>query len=353
MSEYPSLGLSDSESRWIGIRRHQAVLVISGVGLIGDWAVGVSSGPVAGVVGALLVVGALPWKDSLTVGEFALVAVRFLVRSRWTSVKVSTTGESLTIEARGVAQVTGYELQHHGRLDLSGDDLREADALAALADAMANADGVRHVSLQVQSGHCGVRTLLALPRGTRAPEGWRLNTALVGEVVGLSTLGATWVMERWSHVRTVDGPVAMVRIRDLSAVPRGRALLESLQQMSDVLVALHFEVMAVSRAERTAARAVHRTGSDWAASRAVGFRRTARAERAFERLSHREVAVARGRALLRLGIYVRIRATNTDELAARVSSIIESAHAAGLRCERGLGRQALWYCAHLPGGPGW
>ena len=37
MSELLGLGVADGESRWIGVRRHQAVLVIAGFGLIGEW----------------------------------------------------------------------------------------------------------------------------------------------------------------------------------------------------------------------------------------------------------------------------------------------------------------------------
>ena len=37
MSESLGLGEADADARWIGVRRHQAVLVVLGIGLLGDW----------------------------------------------------------------------------------------------------------------------------------------------------------------------------------------------------------------------------------------------------------------------------------------------------------------------------
>jgi hypothetical protein len=98
---------------------------------------------------------------------------------------------------------------------------------------------------------------------------------------------------------------------------------------------------------------VHRTGTDDAASASVGFRHTARAQRALQRLTQREILVAGGRALLRIGVYVCVRAPSQRQLNSSVSEVLRRAHEAGLRCERGLGRQAIWFCHQLPGGPGW
>jgi hypothetical protein len=146
----------------------------------------------------------------------------------------------------------------------------------------------------------------------------------------------------------------VLRVRDFTAVSHGQALLERLQQSSDqVSLGLHVDVISAQRAHRMAERAVHRTGSDGAAARSVGFRRTARADRSLERLAQREVLVASGRALLRAGVYVCVHAPSRSELDQRVRDVLRRGHESGLRCERGLGRQAAWFCHQLPGGPGW
>jgi len=54
--------------------------------------------------------------------------------------------------------------------------------------------------------------------------------------------------------------------------------------------------------------------SDDATSRAVGFRRTARSARNYERLAQREALVASGRALVRVAVYLLVRASSLDEL---------------------------------------
>jgi hypothetical protein len=355
MSELLGLGGADGDVRWLGIRRHQATLVIGGIGLVGDWVVRTRSGPLEVFAGIALLTGALPFYDSLTIGESLLVGLRYLSRSRWTRVAVVGDRTALSLRARGQVMVQGFALQHRGRLDLSGHDLQRAQDLAAFADALATGDRSAHVSVHVRSKHERAHTLLSLEKGTIPPEGWSESSELLLVVMGLTLArGSTWLLERWGYLRSGDGLVRVLRIRDFSAVPDGRALLERLQQSGNqVTVALHFDVVSGRRAQRIAERAVHRLGSDGAASRSVGFRRTARADRSLERLAQREMLVASGRALLRVAVYVSVHATSRNQLHQRVSEVLRRAHEAGLRCERGLGRQSIWYCQQLPGGPGW
>ena len=54
MSEYVALGEADAEARWIGIRRHQAALVIVGLGLAGDWVISPRAPVIEVVVGVVL-----------------------------------------------------------------------------------------------------------------------------------------------------------------------------------------------------------------------------------------------------------------------------------------------------------
>jgi len=162
------------------------------------------------------------------------------------------------------------------------------------------------------------------------------------------------MLERWTYVRVADQLIRVLRIRDFSSVAEGQALLEKVQfasAWSDV--SLHVEVVAGAKAQRMSARAVHRMRSDDAASQAAGFRRTARSSRSLDRLREREALVAQGKALLHVAVFLVVRASTLSTLEHDVASVTHRALEAGLRVESGRGRQASWYCAQLPGGPGW
>jgi hypothetical protein len=354
MSEHLGLGVADGESRWIGVRRHQAGLAIVGAGLIGEWITQVHGALVEFALGLALLSCAAPTRDGLTVGERVRIGVDFVVRSRWTSVQVTNRGEAVTIVARGAATVRGFELLHRGRLDLSGRDQQNALALAEFADALATSDVTRHFSLHVRTSPNEVATLLAVPSDVNAPLGWKenANLALDAATAG-GGAGVAWLMERWAYVRDARGVTRVLRVRDFSAVPDGRAFLERLQFASSTLdVVVHVDVVGGARAHRLAARAVHRVGSDDVTSRAAGFRRTAQSTRTLERLRQRESMVVEGTALLRIAVFVVVRAASPQLLRHDVKAVTRSAFESGLRCEPGFGRQAPWYCAQLPGAPG-
>jgi hypothetical protein len=354
MSELLGLGVADGESRWIGVRRHQAVLVISGLGLIGEWITQVHGALFELLSGVVLLTSAAPTRDGLTIAERLRIAVDYAVRSRWTSIRATARGGSVTINAHGEATVRSYELQHRGRLDLSGRDQLNAVALAEFADALASTDDTRHFSLHVRTAPNDVVTVLAVPSGVSAPSTWLENNALALEAVGPADQGAAWLLERWSYVRNARDVMRVLRVRDFSAVADGHALLERLQFASPSLdVVVHVEVVGGVRAHRLAARAVHRLGSDDVTSQAAGFRRTAQSVRALERLRQRESLVVEGTALMRLAVFVVIRAPTLAQLRLDVRDVTRRALESGLRCEPGLGRQASWYCAQLPGAPGW
>jgi len=355
MSDQVALGVSDGDSRWIGVRRHQAVLVIAGVGLSGDWVIRAGSSLAELAAGVILLLGAVVVHDGLSVGELAVVASRYAARSRWTVVSAGSDASALRLQARGDAVVRGFELRHRGRLDLNGLDTLGAAALAVHCDALAAGGSTTHVSVHVDSTSRGARTLLTLRGSGVAPEGWMEGDRLLADVAGLAAgKRSCGLLERWRYVRSSGHVIAVVRIADFSAVPDGRAVLQRLgQSRHDVSVALHFDVVGGPRARRMAERAVHRVGSDGALARSAGFRRTARAERSFARVGQREAQVAHGRALLRLAVYVSVRAGSRDQLDDAVDDLIRRARDTGLRVERGRGRQAIWYCRQLPGGPGW
>jgi hypothetical protein len=353
-SEHIGLGESDAQSKWIGIRRHQAALVIGAIGLIGDWIIRPNESLVEVVVGVLLLVGAAPLYDGLTFGEVADISIRYLLRKHWVAISAVVLGDDVALWSKGDASFRGYELSHRGRLDLSGRDVSTAEGLAYLADAASASRVGQHFSQFVYHDKGLVSTILTLPLDVPAPDGWLLNTDLALGVCRVGDNSSSDLLEQFSFLRAADCLVRVYRIRDFSAVPSSRGLLECLLRCDVQFdVAVHIDVVSGSRAHRLAARAVHRVGSDDETSRSAGFRRSARSSRGFERTSQREVLVADGRSLLRLAVFVLVNASSLDELNARSSMLWRQAHDAGLRLERGWGLQARWYRAQLPGGGGW
>ncbi len=353
MSEHLELGLADADSRWIGIRRHQAALVIVGLALAGDFIVRPRSTAVEGVLGALALLGAIPTHDSMTGAQLARVAVGFLLRSHWTSMSVSVSSQGVVMDGGDRSPLHGYELVHLGRLDLSGRDHELAESLANFADSLASGERTRHFSIHLLVGLSGTRTLLVTTADVAPPPGWRENDALAREAaVALEGGEVEWLLERWSYVRRSDGVHHVLRVRDFGVASRGRAVLDHVQAVPALVdVVLHVDVIDRVRAQRLASRAVHRVGSDDAMSQAAGFRRTATSARSIDRLHQRETLVAEGRALLRLAVYLVVRAPDLDQLRVKSGEVERRVREAGLRCERGNGRQLDWYRQHLPGGP--
>jgi hypothetical protein len=172
--------------------------------------------------------------------------------------------------------------------------------------------------------------------------------------VGAGDSAAHRLLERYTYLRTPNELVRVFRVRDFSSVPQTRALLEqTLRSSVPLSLAVHCDVVAGVKAQRLAAKAVHRVRSDEATSSAAGFRRTARTSRNYERLAQREVLVASGRSLLRVAVFLTVRGETLEEMQRRGRLVWRNAHDAGLRLERGHGRQLSWYVAQLPGGPGW
>jgi hypothetical protein len=355
MSDLLGLGVADADVRWIGVRRHQAVLVIVGLAMVGDWVTRSNGRPLEVLFGAALLAGAAPMHDGLTGAELLSIATRFLARSSWTTVSVSSTNGGVSLSAGREVGFRVCELQHRGRLDLSGQDLVESELIAELVDGLATGERTRHISVHTCSRPDWVVTLLALPVDVNPPDGWKLNDSLAIDVVGTPRFDSSMtILERWRYVRVPTGVIATLRVHDFSAAPAGRSMLEQIQFASPSLdVALHIDVVGGSRANRLAARAVHRVGSDDATSQAAGFRRSARSVQFLERLRQRESLIVDGRSLLRISVYLVVRANDLGELRRAMAGVMRCASQAGLRCERGFGRQASWFRYQLPGGAGW
>jgi hypothetical protein len=354
-SESLGLGESDADARWIGIRRHQAALLIMGVALVGEGIITarVRVGAISAGVALLLCV--VPTGEGRTVGEQLAIGCRFFARQHWRSFIARQLGEDVVLWFSGEVAFRGYELVHRGRLDLSGRDAVIAQSLAELADTASAATSGQHFSVHVARRGDSATTLLAVPVDAAAPDGWTLRNDLALEMLlGLRGGTSTQVLERPAYVRTPQQLVRIYRVRDFSFVPEGRGLLETLLRSPGTFdVSLHIDVVSAAAAQRLASRAVHRVGSDEEMSRAAGFRRTARSSRNYERMAQRERYVASGRALLRVAVYIVARADSLDELQRRGADVWRHARDAGLRLDRGRGLQASWYRSQLPGGPGW
>jgi hypothetical protein len=355
MSELVGLGDSDANARWVGIRRHQAVFLILGLGLVGDWIIVPHSKVVELVAGVLTLSGAVPVYDGLTAAEMVSVALQYLLRGRWSLITAHSELATTKIEARGVVAVRGFELVHRGRLDLSGSDLALVAKFADLVRGLATSSESSHVSIHVRSSPRNANTLLTLRAGASTPDGWFESGGLLQEFVGLAKhRDEIGLLERWNYLRNEQEVFRTLRVVDFSGAPAQSALLEKLQQSSrHPEIALHADVLSSAKAHRVASRAVHQLSSDSAASSAVGFRRSARSKRSLHRLSQREEFVAEGEALLRIAVFVTVRASSRAALREASSDVIRSAEEGGLRAHRGVGRQILWHSFQLPGGPGW
>ena len=197
-------------------------------------------------------------------------------------------------------------------------------------------------------------TAVALPSTMEAPPGWVGGAGHVARIVGIAPGTREWTLERWRYLRRRDGVVRIFRIRDFTGASAQDAVLERIQQAgSHCSLALHLDVLGSSRARRTAERAVHRQRSDVSSVGAAGFRRTASSDQATERLRVREVEVASGHGLLKVAVYVVVRAETLDGLSAPVAELRRLALESGVRLDHGFGRQAQWYRYQLPGGMGW
>ncbi len=346
------LGEADVRARVAGLRAHQVVCPLVGVALLAESLLGGPARPLVGALGLALAVAAAPVAGGLTSAEVVAIAAGYLGRGhRHVVGGLVLDGDVLVWDGRAAAwALAGHELGHRGRLDLIGLDLEVARALAAAIDA-ASAGGDRVVTVHVTPAPSR-RTLLATPPGSGAPEGWSAAPEALVEVLGLGEGPETVLYERPTHLRGVEGVARVYRVRDFSAVAPGAALLErALRCETPVQVTVRYEVVGARRGARLASRAAHRVDADDAVGRALGFRRSARHSRAMARLTQREVEVARGRSLVRVAVYLVVRAGDLDELDRRASSLWRHAHESGLRLEAGVGRQAPWYRAALPGAP--
>lgn len=345
------LGPSDAQSRWIGVGRHQAVLTMAGIVLCADWLTGHHRPVLELIIGLVVLVCSVRFSTTGTVGELLLTYLRFLVRPGWSELSITRTTEGTVVNADFNSPVAGYQLQHSGRLDLTGEDLDVAASVRELCTALSLASPGAHVSQHVFPTDTGHTTLLCTgleqpPRGS-----WIRTDDAIDELLRVAPQVPVPLLERWSYVRAGEDAVRVARVHDFSAAPSGEAVLQSLQRRCPlVIVALHIDIIGAEKAKKLSARAVHQSSSDASVSQSAGFRRTARSDYALQRLRQREREIAAGESLLKVGLYVVLRARNTSELDQLTSEVREHAGASGLVLDWGTGLQRQWFYQSAPHG---
>ncbi len=345
-----TLGDSDAVARWCGLERHRVAVAVLVVALAGDALLRPSAPGWEYVIAAALAL-TLPGRPGASWGERLSVELRYVLRRHVTWIDLDVDSGATTLHLRGSRRLWCYELTHRGRLDLSGAHAVLARRLAHLAESLALSDTPAHPALHVDVDRTGTRTSLSVTSSAPPPLEWRPRSSPEG-VGGLAT-GRWAVLERRHYVRSARGLRRTLRVEGF-APGREAAALEALGDLGAWLsLSLHAEVLAVARARRTTARAVHRVGSDGALARAAGFRWSARRELELDTLRRREQAVASGAALCRWALYLVVCAATLPELRRRVDELEAVSRGAGLRLDRGTARQGDYFAYQLPGGPGW
>ncbi len=271
--------------------------------------------------------------------------LKYVARSNWTKLSVSSTGQRCTICARGRSEVDLYEFVHRGRLDLSGGDRTLDSDMSALLERMA-AEGGGTVTWHLTTSPQGSTSTLALPAGTRPARSHLSSDASAFDVA------SPWVLERWSYLRNAHEVMAIFSVV-ASRAQRTESVLRSLMPFGsgrEASVVIH--VVAAQRSNSVVGRHLHRWRANVALAGLGGFRQRASTDASTQLLSDRERDVALGRALCQVQVFITLRAGTRRELERAALALREDAHRVATRLERGNGRHALWLCAQLPGSPG-
>jgi hypothetical protein len=351
-----SLGESDSVVRWFGMPRHQLLHAACGVAAFFYWFIRDRSNMPLLVFAVATCVFALVRYDGLSAPQWLRVVLSYQSRSRWTALRVEARADDTTeLEARGNAVFRVFELVHRGRLDLTEADTSLANDVASLLNVVGRRTSGGHVSLHSWGNGSDIATALCVEPDVGVAASWRPRPEALCEMLGLGVApNATWLLERWRYVRLNDDVLAVYRVEDFSTATTTSALLRDVQRFGVFRwVSLHAAVLPSRTAHRLVGRALHQVRSDSALSGLVGYRRTARSDLRHERLRQRELATAKGTALVQLAVYIVIRASSLQELRSCSSQLQRDAERAGLQLRLGAGRQAMWFCAQLPGDAQW
>jgi hypothetical protein len=277
-------------------------------------------------------------------------ASAFVARGRWTFVSFVDDGREVVVVGRGKRHGAVSELDHRGRLDLSGRLEELARELAALMERLAAAGVGGRISWHLVDDRV---TILSTPLQFAPGGSWRpwaaTRTAAAFGCCRGSDRG--WLFERWRYLRTPTDVRCVFEVESLTAQGAAELFRRLAPLNSGRDVAVIVEVLAAAQGERMAGRQAHRWRADQSALTLAGFRHRAAQARRGDQLSRREGAVAEGRALGSLRAFIVVRAPTLSTLDDAVRSLRDDARRFGARVRRGDGRHATWFAATMPGAP--
>lgn len=345
------LGASDAELRWVGIRRHQALLLITGVVVCADWLTGRHRPVSELVVGLLATLCSAQFSSTRTIGEQLVVGLTFVARGKWSSLQFSQSSDGVLIHSSPETTFAVHELQQTGRLDLTGEDYEVARSIESFCTALSVSVTKGHFSQHVITTSAG-HTTLVVTESHLSPQGnWLRNDAAITSLFEESALKPVHIIERWSYLCMEESFKRVLRIQDFASTLHRENLLQTFQRNCPTLdIALHIDVVGSSAAHKRSARAVHQGQSDVGVTQSAGFRKSARSEQAQQRIAQREVEVAAGAALLMIGCYMTITSQSLQALETDTSLVSQRASESGLRLDFGTGVQLQWLRSYLPRG---
>ena len=334
MTDRTKLGASDHDGRWMGIKRHQGVLLIGGLTLGGDFILRPHATGIEGVTAVVMVTLSMPAKDLMSIGQWVAVLVRFFYRTRLSP---------FTVERTTLAEeMPTFELLHRGRMDLSGEDQNCIKVMMEVCDGLSLLNETSHVALYALQRGNERATVLRLPRSFGPASGFQTMTQR-DEKDGAKEIS----LERWRYIRSDNAVVRYYQVHDFATSRSESGFMTALLRSGAKCdVAVHIEVLGARRGKQSAERAVHGRESDQLISSRSGYRFTAARARQSERLRERELSVASGRALLRLSVLIEVRGSNLRELRERCAHVEQMSASSGLRLHSGRGRQETWQRAY-------
>ena len=215
----------------------------------------------------------------------------------------------------------------------------------------------RHVSLHVRTQRDGARTAARRRRRRRPrPPEWTADADLVAgsrrrrrrRPVGSTSGGGTCAPAR------ARAPCCACATSRRRRAGRPRARRGPAGQRPGRPCRCTSGVVSAARGRRLAERAVHRVRSDGATGAGGGLSPHG-ARRPVLRAppEPRGPRRRRTRAAAPRGLRDGARRVAGGARRPRRAGVRSALHDAGVDTERGRGRQALWFCRSLPGGPGW